>query len=313
LIRRRPGVLDAAFTQNLPGNDISQSAAYRPEGGDRNNLMMFRQLWADFEFLSMIGVKLHEGRYFSREIATDSTNAVVINQAAAKALGYSQPVGRNIIGFFGSGERVLKIVGVTEDFHYEPLHLPIFPTVILVSHGYPTRIVLKVRGDIPEIRRDLAEQWTAFSGGQPFTSFFLDQQLETYYRRDQAEGVLFAILSSVGILISCLGLLGLTMYAAEQRTKELGIRKVLGASASSLTTLLTKELLGIVLLANLIAWPIAYVAMSRWLQDFAYRVEIGWWVFALAGCVALIIAVMTISYQAIRAVRANPVDALKYE
>jgi putative ABC transport system permease protein len=312
LLLKRPGVLDGAFTQNLPGSDIN-SGAYRPEGGVRSNLMMFRQLWADFDYLSMIGVKLREGRYFSREIATDSTNAVIINQAAANALGYSQPVGRSVFGFFGVGERQLRIVGVTNDFHYEPLHLPILPMVIMVSRGYPTRIVLKVHGNIPDIRRDLANQWAAFSGGQPFTSYFLDQKLETYYQRDEAEGVLFAVLSSVGILISCLGLLGLTMFAAEQRTKELGIRKVLGASASSLTGLLTKELLGIVVLANLIAWPIAYVAMNRWLQDFAYRVEISWWVFALAGCVALLIALLTISSQAIKAVRANPVDALKYE
>jgi putative ABC transport system permease protein len=312
LLLNRPGVLDGAFTQNLPGSDIN-SGAYRPEGGVRSNLMMFRQLWADFDYLSMIGVKLREGRYFSREIATDSIDAVIINQAAAKVLGYSQPVGRSIFGFFGVGERQLRIVGVTDNFHYEPLHLPILPMVTLVSHGFPTRIVLKVHGNISDIRRDLADQWTAFSGGQPFTSYFLDQHLETYYSRDEAEGVLFAILSSVGILISCLGLLGLTMYAAEQRTKEFGIRKVLGASASSLAGLLTKELLGIVLVANLIAWPIAYFAMNRWLQDFAYHVETSWWVFAVAGCVAMIIALMTISFQSIKTVRANPVDALKYE
>ncbi len=312
LMLKRPGVVDAAFTQNLPGNDIN-SGAYRPEGNQQSNLMMFRQLWADFDFLSMIGVKLHDGRYFSREIASDSTDAAMINRAAAKLLGYDQPVGRTIFGYFKNGERPMKIIGVTDDFHYEPLHLQILPMVIMVSHGYPTRIVVKVRGNIPAIISDLREQWTAFSGGQPFTTYFLDQKLETYYRRDEAEGMLFAILSSVGILISCLGILGLTMYAAEQRTKELGIRKVLGASGTSLTGLLTKELLGIVLLANLIAWPIAFFAMKRWLQDFAYRIEMSWWMFALAGIAALVIASLTISVQAIKAVRANPVEALKYE
>ncbi len=159
----------------------------------------------------------------------------------------------------------------------------------------------------------MREQWTTFSGGHPFTSYFLDQHLETYYRRDEAEGTLFAVLAGIGILISCLGILGLTMYAAEQRTKELGIRKVLGASGTNLMGLLTKELLGIVLLANVIAWPVAYFAMSRWLQDFAYRINIGWWMFALSGCAALLIASLTISYHAIRAVRANPVESLRYE
>ncbi len=312
LMLKRPGVLDAAYTQNLPGNDIN-SGVYRPEGGDRNNMMMFRQLWADYEYLPMIGVKLHDGRFFSREISTDSTNVAMINRSAARLLGYDKPVGRNIIGYFGTGERPMKIIGVTEDFHYEPLHLQILPMVIMVPHVSPTRIVLKVRGNIPEIVRDLQEQWTSFSGGQPFTAYFLDQRLETYYRRDEAEGVLFAILSSIGILVSCLGILGLTMYAAEQRTKELGIRKVLGASGTVLTGLLTKELLGLVLLANFIAWPVAYVAMDQWLQDFAYHIDISWWVFALAGSAAVAMALLTVSYQTIKAVRADPVEALRYE
>ena len=308
---KRPGVVGAAFTQNLPGNDIN-SGAYRPEGEQQSDLMMFRQLWVDFDYLSMIGVRFKDGRSFSRDMVTDSVQSAVINEAAAKALGYTNPVGRTIVGFFDK-ERPLRIIGVTEDFHYEPLHLPVLPMVIMVSHGDPTRLVVKVRGDIPAIIRDLKEQWNSISGGQPFTSYFLDQHLETYYRRDEAEGILFALLSSVGILVSSLGLLGLTMYAAEQRTKELGIRKVLGATGASLTALLTKELLGIVVLANLIAWPVAYFSMNRWLQDFAYRIEIGWWVFALAGAVALLVALLTISYQSIMAVRANPVDALKYE
>ena len=312
LVLKTPGVVGAAFTQNLPGNDIN-SGAYRPEGGDRSNLMMFRQLFADFGYLDLLGVRLKEGRFLSKDLATDSMDAVMINQAAAKLLGYSHPVGRKVIGFFQRGEVAFTIVGVTEDFHYEPLHLPVLPTVMLISRGYPTRIVLKVRGDIPELRHRLGELWNSFSGGQPYTSYFLDHHLEKYYQRDEADGVLFAVLSSVGILISCLGLLGLTMYAAEQRTKELGIRKVLGASGASLTGLLTKELLRIVLVANLIAWPIAYFGMRRWLQDFAYHVTIGWWVFVLAGSVALAIALLTISYQAIKAVRANPVESLRYE
>jgi putative ABC transport system permease protein len=312
LVLKRPGVVNASFTQNLPGNDIEDSHTYRPEGGDRNDLKLFRQLWADFDYLPMIGVKLRNGRFFSREHASDSTDAAIINQAAAKAFGYSNPVGRNIIGFFNR-ERTLKIIGVTEDFNYEALHLPVMPTVMLVNRGYPTRIVLKIDGNIQEIMRDLRDQWMSFSGGQPFTAYFLDQHLETYYRRDEADGVLFAILSGVGILISCLGLLGLTMHATELRTKELGIRKVLGASGSSLTGLLTKELLGIVIIANLIACPIAYVAMRRWLQDFAYRIDMGWWMFALAGFAALLVASLTICYQAIKAVRANPVDSLRYE
>jgi putative ABC transport system permease protein len=151
------------------------------------------------------------------------------------------------------------------------------------------------------------------STNEDFSYNFLDQKLETYYRRDETDGVLFAVLSGLGILISCLGLLGLTIHATEQRAKELGIRKVLGASGSSLRRLLRKELSGIVIIANLIAWPAAYFAMNRWLQDFAYRIDIRWWVFALSGSIVLMVALLTISYHSLRAVRANPVDALTYE
>ncbi len=312
LIVRTPGVLNAAYTQNLPGNDIN-SGAYRPEGGQGNKLMMFRQLFVDYEYPSLMGFRLQEGRYFSREIASDSSNVALVNRSAARMLGYDHPVGRTVIGYFREGERPFTIVGVTEDFHYEPLHAQILPMVIVVARGYPTRLVVKVRGDLPRVMHDVRAHWDTMSGGEPFTAYFLDQRLETYYRRDEAEGVLFTILSSIGIFLSCLGILGLTMFAAEQRTKEFGVRKVLGASGSVLTSLLTKELLGIVLVANVIAWPIAYLAMNRWLQDFAYRIDMGWDIFVLAGAAALVMALITISYQTIKVVRANPVESLRYE
>jgi putative ABC transport system permease protein len=307
-----PGVVAAAFTQNLPGNDVG-SAAYRREEEDQTNLLMLRQLWCDLDYVSTMGIKLREGRYFERGISSDSTNAVLINARAAQVLGYEQPVGRTLIGFFGDQEKPLEIIGVTEDFHYEPLHLPIHPMVILVSRGAPTRIVLRVRGNIEDIIRDVQEQWTSLSSGQPFTSFFLDDRLERYYRRDQALGKLVGIFAIIGIFISCLGLLGLVTYATEQRTKEIGIRKILGATTPSLLGLLSKEFVKLVAIANLIAWPVAYVFTNSWLQDFAYRVNVGWWVFALAGGLALVIALLTVSTQAIKAALANPVESLRYE
>jgi putative ABC transport system permease protein len=308
----RAGIAGGAFTQNLPGNDIS-SGAYRPEGGDRTNLMMFRQLWADVDYLSFLGVKLLDGRHFSREFPANSIDAVVINRSAARLLGYEHPVGRRIVGFFGVGERSLRIVGLTEDFHYEPLHSPILPMVVFVSRGSPTRIVLRVQGDIPAVLKDIEQQWSTFSGGQPFTSFFLDTRLERYYSRDEAVGTLFGILASLGITISSLGLLGLAMYATEQRTKELGIRKVFGASMFNLAGLLTKEFAKLILIANVIAWPIAFFAMERWLESFAYRIDIGIGVFLLAGGVALCIALVTVTYHTVRAAVRNPIESLRYE
>jgi putative ABC transport system permease protein len=306
------GVTGGAFTQNLPGNDIN-SAVYRPEGGDRSNLMMFRQLWADADFLSFLGVKLKDGRHLSRDFMTDSVDAVVINESAARALGYEHPVGRRVIGFFGVEERALRIVGVTEDFHYEPLHTQILPMVVLVSRGHPTRIVLRVQGDIPAIIEDIRKQWVDISGGQPFTSFFLDSRLERYYRRDEAVGTLFGILATLGVFISSLGLLGLAMYATEQRTKEMGIRKVFGAGMFNLAGLLTKEFAKLIVIANLVAWPLAYYAMRRWLDGYAYRIDIGVEVFLIAGAVALCIALLTVGYHTIRAAIRNPIESLRYE
>ncbi|MCI0695032.1 hypothetical protein L0337_23860 [candidate division KSB1 bacterium] len=250
---------------------------------------------------------------FAREFTTDVTSAVMINERAAKLLDYDQPVGRKLIGYFAEGEKVMDIIGVTEDVHYEPLHVPIHPMVTLVSHGAPTRIVLRLRGNLPDLVQEVREQWISSSGGQPFTSYFLDDRLERYYRADQALGKLVGLFAGVGIFISCLGLLGLVTYATEQRTKEIGIRKVLGASTPSIIELVSKEFVTLVVIANLLAWPVSYYFINGWLQDFAYRIELGWGMFLLAGGLALLIALLTVSIQVIKAALANPVEALRYE
>jgi putative ABC transport system permease protein len=228
-------------------------------------------------------------------------------------LGYEHPVGRKIVGMFGLGERHLRIVGLTEDYHYEPLYSPILPMVAFVSGGAPTRIVLRVQGDIPAILKDIEKQWSTHSGGHPLTAYLLDERLERYYRNDRSVGALFGILASLGVFISSLGLLGLAMFATEQRTKELGIRKVFGARTSHLAGLLTKEFAKLILIANLIAWPVAYFGMKRWLEGFAYRIEIGIWIFVAAGALTLCIAIVTVAYHTLRAAVRNPIESLRYE
>jgi putative ABC transport system permease protein len=197
------------------------------------------------------------------------------------------------------------------------VHYPLFMDDAL-SHqtplrGSPTRIVLRVQGDLRAVVDDIRNQWTVFSGGQPFTSFFLDSRLDRYYERDRVVGTMLTILASLGLFISSLGLLGLAMYAIEQRTKELGIRKILGASILSMAGLLTKEFAKLVLIANFIAWPIAYFAMERWLDSFAYRIALGPGVFLIAGGIAMVIAMGTVGYHTARAAVRNPVESLRYE
>jgi putative ABC transport system permease protein len=308
----RPGITGAAFAQNLPGNDIS-SGVFRAEGQDRSQVMMLRQLFADQDYLRTLGVKLREGRFFSNDFATDSTDVAMINVSAARMLGYDQPVGRKVIAYFGDKERPLTIVGVTEDFHYEPLYQPILPMVVMVSRGAPTRVVLRVQGNVRDIVEDVAKQWTAFSGGQPLTWYFLDERIDRYYRRDEAVGTLFGILSSLGIFLSCLGLLGLTMHATERRKKEMGIRKVLGASVPSLSILLVKDFVRLVAIAVVIAWPVAYLFMRQWLETFAYRTEQNPVDFVAAGLAALVIALATVAYHTRKVSVSNPVESLRYE
>ncbi|HTY01585.1 MAG TPA: ABC transporter permease [Bacteroidota bacterium] len=309
---QRPGIVDAAFTQNLPGKDIS-SGLFRAEGQERSQLMMLRQLFAGRNYLSMLGVKLREGRFISNDISTDSSDVVLVNASAARMLGYEHPIGRKVIGYFGPQERPFTIVGVTEDFHYEPLYQPILPMVVMVSRGEPTRIVLRVQGNLHDVVEDVGKQWAAFSGNQPLTWYFLDERIDRYYRRDEAVGTLFGILSSLGIFLSCLGLLGLTMHATERRRKEMGIRKVLGASVSGLGILLVREFVKLVAIAVVIAWPVAYLFMHGWLDTFAYRIDQRPVDFALAGLVALSIALSTVAYHVRKVAVANPVESLRYE
>jgi putative ABC transport system permease protein len=185
--------------------------------------------------------------------------------------------------------------------------------VVMVSRGFPTRIVLRVQGNLRDVVDDVGRQWTSFSGGQPLTWYFLDERFDRYYRRDEALGNLFGILSSLGIFLSCLGLLGLTMHATERRKKEMGIRKVLGASVPSISALLVKEFVKLVVIAIVIAWPLAYLFMRRWLETFAYRIDQNPVDFVAAGVAALVIALLTVAYHTRRVAVANPVESLRYE
>ena len=308
-----PGIVSASYANTIPGKDIGDSA-YLPEGGDPSRPVLLWHIWTDFEFLPTMSIALQDGRNFSAEFKTDSTHAVLINEAAAKLLGYQNPVGRKVTAFFGQQDkRDMEIVGVMKDFHFESLHQPIRPLVLRVAQGGTTYLVLRVRGNIPDIIHQVERQWSSHTNGQPFVYFFLDDELNARYAAEQSIGKIFGAFSGLGIFIACLGLLGLATYATEQRTKEIGIRKAIGASTTGIAALLSKEFIKLVLFANLVAWPVAYLAMNRWLQNFAYRIDLGWAIFALAGGTALLIALLTVSTQAIKAALKNPVEALRYE
>ena len=234
----------------------------------------------------------------------------IINETAAKAIGLESAVGKK----FATGRTGGQIIGVVEDFHFAPLHSKIEPLALKLDPDYLK--VLSVRTNSFDISNTLTfiqNKWKKVFLDFPFVFSFLDKRIESMYETEMKLGQSFNYFTLIAILLSCLGLLGLASYMVEKKTKEIGIRKVLGATAPNILLLLTKEFTKFVFLANLIAWPFAYFAMNKWLQNFAYRINLGLWMFIIPTLLALFMALLTISYQSIKAATANPVDSLRYE
>jgi putative ABC transport system permease protein len=309
--------LNASLSTGIPpyfGFEDSYKA--EGKGGEQIEISLISYL-TDEDFLATLGIEIVRGRGFSKEISTD-ISGVLLNESAVKYFGWDDPLGKTLT-YPGGDNREYKVIGVMKDFNFLTLHTPITPFALFhsASNSYEipnSCIVVRVpRSGLESSIKLLESEWKAFAPAMPFEYKFMDESFEEQYAAEQRLGKIFLIFSALTIFIACIGLLGLAAFATEQRTKEIGVRKVLGASVPNLVALLSKDFSKWVILANLIAWPVAYFAMNKWLQDFAYRIDIDWWIFALAGGVALIIALLTVSTQAIKAAMANPVEALRYE
>jgi len=274
------------------------------------NLNLFE---VDFDFLSQYAIKILAGRGFSHDFATDSTQAIVLNQAAVKELGYANA--NDAIGKqFSQWGRKGKIIGVAQDFHFVSLQQNIKSMNFRLNPGNTSVLTLKIKGGkIPATLASVESKWKNLVPQRPFSYFFLDDNFNKQYQTEDRFGKLFMYFAVLAIMISCLGLLGLASYSTLQRTREIGIRKVLGASVPGIVGMLSKEFILLVFIAAIIAFPLAWIGMHSWLKDFAYRINIGWWVFAVAGIISVFIALTTVSYQAIRAALANPVKSLRSE
>jgi putative ABC transport system permease protein len=280
------------------------------EGKDAKKEVVMCRYNVDFDYVSTLGMEVVEGRDFSQEFATDQKEAFLVNEEAVRQMGLDDPIERQF-SYEGRGG---KIVGVVRDFHQGSLRDPIYPLVLQIDSEKLYYLLVKLKpGAVPEILSFLESRWQQTASDFPFEYHFLDQTIEGFYRAEQRMGTIFRWSTFLAILISCLGLFGLAAFAAEKRTKEIGIRKVLGASAANIVKLLSKEIILLVLLANLIAAPIAYWAMTRWLENFAYRIELSVSLFFISALVALVTAIVTVSYQAIKAALTNPVETLRYE
>ena len=303
-----PGVANITTTSSLPTNIGSGTSGAEWEGKDPEVRIQMQISAVDFDYLDTFKMEMAEGRFFSREFPTDVSN-VVLNEAAIKAMGMESPLGKQ----FRSWSKG-QIIGVVKNFHYKSLHTEIEPLILLMNPEYISYACIRINTEnVSGTIGFLEDTWKKFVPNFPFEYSFLDERLDNLYRAEERMGQVFKYFTLLGMFIACLGLFGMASFSAEQRTKEIGIRKILGASVPNVVSLLSKEITKLVLISNLIAWPIAYFIMNRWLQSFAYRTKIGIWVFLGSAVIALAIAFLTVSYQSTKAALINPADALHYE
>ena len=310
-----PGIVKATISPFKPAgpSDNNNSMSY-PEGRDDQALTSV-EYHVDDQYIPTLGMQMVAGRNFSQEFATDSTG-IIINESAARTYGWSaiNAVGKVIIRQNSHrGTNIpYHIIGVVKDFNFKSLHQPISPLLLTLEPGWG--LIFKINtADIQGLLAKMKTQWDKFNTGESFTYAFMDDLYNKTYSAEQKTGTILNIFAILTVLVACLGLFGLATYTAEQRTKEIGIRKVLGASVIQVTRMLSKDFIKLVFIACLIAFPLSYWAMNKWLQSFAYRININWWVFVLAAVAALLIALISVSFQAIKAAIANPVKSLRTE
>ncbi len=310
-------VLGAAGTMYYPGIiNPSDVSVHRPDQSI-NQLQTIKTNWVDPHFMRVMGFKLLKGHLFSPAFPGDTGNRMIVNEATLRQLSIplDKAVGQKL-SFDEQGKpSSIEIVGVVKDFHYEDLHKPILPYAFLLNNQpfYNYLIVHVNTAHVDNVLAFLGQKWKVLRPDEPFEYSFLDDDFQRNYQADSRTSRIVTYFTIISILISCLGLFGLAAFAAQQRTKEIGVRKVLGASVYSIIALLSQDFLKLVLIALLIASPLAWYAMNRWLQGFAYKVDVEWWVFALAGTLAVAVALLTVSFQSIRAALMNPVKSLRSE
>ena len=311
---KNPEVISISHSVSVSNALTRTTSVYWP-GKPQNEEKHFWLLHTDCDLAAVYKFEMKEGRFFSDQYPSDKTGTFVINEAAAKSMGLKSPL-NTVINLWGKNG---KIIGVVKDFHFASFHTAIEPLIFKMPDNNQEAsrfsvITIRFKSNAPDKLISYVEKtWHEQLAGNPFDYYFYGDSLNKQYFSEIRLGTVFKYFSFLSILIACLGLFGLVSISAEQRTKEIGIRKALGASTSNVALILSKDFLILVIVSNVIAWPTAYYFMNKWLQDFAYRSEIGWWVFILAGIIALLISLVTVSFQAIKAATANPVESLRYE
>ena len=314
------GIESVSGSSAMPGQQNFFGLSYQEVGSKEQ--VTGRGIFVDDSYAKVLGLELKEGRFFSQDFSTDSL-AVVLNEKAVADLKLKNPIGARLTSPdpFLNGPNgttyVYTVIGVVKDFHFQSLHQKIAPLFFNYSSRFaevaPTTAVRIKAASFTDAVAAVENIWKKFVKNRPFHYAFLDQTLARQYQSEQTTQKIFTIFSSLAIFIACIGLLGLAAYTTQQRTREIGVRKVLGATGANIFTMLSKDFLKLVLIASLIALPVAWWGMHRWLQSFEYKINIGWLVFVVASLAATMVALFTISFQAIKASVANPVNSLRTE
>jgi putative ABC transport system permease protein len=310
-----PGVIDVSGASTLPGTNFKETQSVRIKGNTDKGFSVFQTIGVDYEFIPTLGLKIIKGRNFSKKYVLDSAEAIILNETAVIKLGLINPIGAEVIVPDGANrERIVKIIGVIKDFHVTSFHNIIEPMFLYIDPAKYYNIALKINAENKSnIVASIKSDWEKILPNKEFNYSFLEQTYNNLYQADRRTGSLSSIFSLLSIFITCVGLFGLISYTIETRVKEIGIRKVLGANFSSIVFLLSKDYLKWILIANIVAWPAAYYAISRWLNEFVYKAAINISIYFAATIIVLLIAIVTISFQTLKAAAANPVKSLRYE
>jgi putative ABC transport system permease protein len=308
-LKQNPNILSATISIGVPGGVIAGDAIQLLTEEGKKTITV-NMIYTDHDFIKTMGMEIMEGRDFSKEMITDATEAFIINQAAVRQFQLENPLEAQ----FEWDEKKGKVIGVVKDFQFRSLRDEITPLVIHIFTPSTRVFAIRIRPDnVPNTLAFIENKWGQLDSAHPFTYTFMDESFDRLYRSEEKLAQIFSLFSILAVFVASLGLFGLALFMAEQRTKEIGIRKVLGASIAKIFVLLSKEFAALVLLANIIAWPMAYFLMNQWLQNFAYRITIQPWIFILSATIAFIIALLTVSYQSLKVAMADPVESLRYE
>lgn len=315
-IKQLANVKGATASNRVPGMELARMFDVRRVGDNSGTKYTMRNWGVHHDFIQLYQLKLIAGRDFTfgdQEVDLARLNKVILNESAVKQLGFANAeaaLGQQIIVY----KRPMEVIGVTADFHQKSLRYGIEPTLLIPSYGPTNRFSVKVNPkNLQQTMAAIEKKYEAFFPGNLFDYYFLDEKFNEQYKEDRLFGNVFGLFSGLAIFIACLGLFGLSLYTITQRAKEIGVRKVLGASVQSIVVLLSKDFIKLVGVASVIAFPVAWWVMHNWLNDFAYRIELAWWIFAVAGMLALLVAMATISIHAVRSAMSNPVKSLRTE